>query len=106
MCDKNHYNIVISLQLIKINEKQNKTVKSNLSMQNSEKGGLQLKISMKAINHSIPKQVTYSKGKASNPLFGTTKQGHRLIELGRGWTLVLYQGMSGKVRFKTVYAVM
>ena len=28
MCDKNHYNIVISLQLIKINEKQNSQVKS------------------------------------------------------------------------------
>jgi len=44
-------------------------------MQNAEKGGLQRKISMKAVNHSAPKQVTYSKGKTSNPLFGTTKQG-------------------------------
>ena len=28
MYDKNHYNIVISLQLIKINEKKNKSVSS------------------------------------------------------------------------------
>ena len=53
-------------------------------MQNAEKGGLPLKISMKAINDSAPKQVTYSKDETSNPLFGTTKQGPQTDRIRKG----------------------